>query len=269
MTIIQMPCFGRARVAAAVFAGFTLAASASPGAVADDQQSGDSTPSSLLQAWLAYENAVDVAWPYAYMQADTTQSTGEGAREDLFDEFDQLHWRLTHTGYDDLAATVTDWRTKLAEISVFRVPGDWSPSFLLSHPNQQPPIDRIAAIGSCDVPDHVGVWSAAGYEDIPWHTGMQISDIERRVPALRKGSSPEISVVDVYGHIDHYGVQAWNYADGPVSPGTQVVASLPLKGEAFQWIRDSMADLLAHSPSGVDCRQEKMIGDSDRDEAGS
>jgi hypothetical protein len=215
-------------------------------------------PSSLLKAWLAFPNISDVAWPYSYIRADATQQSQQGARRDLFNEYKRLSWRLHDDGYPQLTSAVSAWQKRLAAIDKFRQPGDWSPSFLLSHVNQNPPISSIAAIGACDVPSTVTVWDATGVHALPWHSGMKLSTVEKAMPATRKGSAPEIAVVDPYGNIDHYGVQAWNYADGPVSPGTQVVASLPLKGAAFVWIRDAMAQLLAHSPSGNDCRERVL-----------
>lgn len=216
-------------------------------------------PESLVQAWLAFPKMSAVAWPYAYIRTEATQSSQEGARKDLFDEYERLVWRLKDDRYPQLAKAVAAWKHRLSAIDHFRVPGKWSPSYLMSHVNRKPPVDRIAALGACRAPTTVSVWDARGVRDIAWQPGMQLSDVERAAPATRQGSAPEIAVVDPYGRIDHYGVQAWNYADGPVAPGSQIVASLPLKGSAFTWIRDAMADILAHAPSGIDCREQALM----------
>jgi len=211
---------------------------------------------SLVQAWLAFPDLVDVAWPYAYIRADITEQSQKGARQDLLDEFDRLDWRLRDSGYPKLESSVDQWRKALTADDLFRTPGDWSPAFLLSNVNQNPPLAHIAALGACTPPTFVTVWDADGVRRIEWQSSMQISDVERRAPALRKGSAGEIAVIDPYGRIDRYGVQAWNYADGPIAPGSHVIASLPLKGKAFVWIRDAMAELIAHRPSGIDCREQ-------------
>lgn len=231
-----------------------LLALCSSGVVQAAQPSG-----TLIQAWLSFPDAADIAWPYAYIRAEQTRDSQEGARKDLFDEYERLRWRLEDDRYPQLVKAVKAWKSRLAAMSAFRVPGNWSPSFLMSHVNQRPPIDDVAALGACQVPDSIAVWDAKGVRDITWQSGMQLSDVEDMAPALRQGSAPDIAVVDPYGRIDHYGVQAWNYADGPVAPGSQIVASLPLKGSAFVWIRDAMADVLAHTPSGIDCREVPLI----------
>lgn len=223
-------------------------------------------PSSLVNAWLALPNISGVAWPYAYIRADATRDSQQGARRDLFAEYERLLWRLDDDGYPHLADAVRAWQKWLSKIDLFREPGDWSPSFLLSHINQNPPVDRIAAIGVCDVPATVTVWDSKGVHSIEWQSGMKLSDVEKLMPATRKGSLPEVSVVDSYGHIDHYGVQAWNYADESLAPGSHVVASLPLKGSAFKWIGDAMTDLLAHSPSGLNCREHMFTHAAQSDE---
>lgn len=220
----------------------------------------ESAPVTLIQAWLAFPEPSDVAWPYAYIRADDTHVGESGARQDLLDEYDRLLWRLEDGGYTKLADSVKAWKAKLTAIDAFRTPGDWSPAYLMAHVNKNPPIARVVALGACQVPDTVTVWDADGVRDIVWQSSMRLSDIEKIAPATRDGSAPEITVVGPYGDIDHYGVQAWNYADGPVAPGSQIVASLPLKGAAFVWIRDAMATLLAHVPSGTDCREVKLAG---------
>lgn len=240
--------FGRCQLA--IIGGALLCSSGVAGAA--------QSPDSLVQAWLAFPAVSEVAWPYAYIRTEATQSSQAGARQDLFDEYERLGWRLQDDRYPQLAKAVAAWKQRLAAIDHFRVPGNWSPSYLMSHDNRKPPVERIAALGACQAPTTVSVWDARGVRDIAWQPGMKLSDVEREAPATRQGSASEVAVVDPYGRIDHYGVQAWNYADGPVAPGSQIVASLPLEGSAFVWIRDAMADLLAHAPSGANCREQVL-----------
>ncbi|MES1935652.1 hypothetical protein C27AD_04837 [Salinisphaera hydrothermalis C27AD] len=63
-----------------------------------------------------------------------------------------------------------------------------------------------------------------------------------------------MAVISPRGHVDHYGVAAWNYADTDLLPGTRVVGAIDLKGAVFPWMRDEIAGLLAHTPSGAACR---------------
>lgn len=252
----------------ALGAVFTVLLTSAPALAAQTTSTNDQ-PAHLIDAWLSFPDAVDIQPPYTYLSAVETGENTTEARQDILDEFKRLRWRLKDGGYSTLVNTLDQWRARLNGYETFREPGDWSPAFLLSHPNRQPPIDEVAAIGACDVPTTVGVWSAAGYDQITWHSGLRLSDIEDRVPATRHGARPMIALVDPLGHVDHYGVQAWNYADTQVAPGSQVVASLPLGGEAFAWIRDSMANLLAHVPSGVNCRQQTISGEAVSAQAGS
>ena len=219
------------------------------------------TPSSLLDAWLGFPAASDIVPPYAFIRADESAERLDGAREDLIAEFKRLRWRLDEGGYARYVAALDAWQAGIGQRDRSRVPGDWSPSYLLSHPNSRPPVERVVAIGACDVPDTLGVWSSAGHEQIAWQSGLRLSDLYKQVPAVRDGTTGFVSVVTPDGQVNRYGTQAWNYADGVLSPGAQVVSSFPLSGQVFGWMQDAMADYLAHTPSGVNCREQDLSGE--------
>ncbi|AWN17544.1 capsule biosynthesis GfcC family protein [Salinisphaera sp. LB1] len=222
------------------------------GLQAQTTASGNKT--SLIEAWLSMPNVGQVAWPYAFIRARSTDATEKRRRSDLFDQFKQLQWRLKRQGYPGLVKAVHQWQIQLAKTHHYRQPGDWSPAWLMAHPNQQPPVSRVAAIGYCRVPDTVQVWDAVGVHRVAWQPGLRLSDLLRRDPNLKGGSTDEVALVSPSGHVDHYGVAAWNYADTELTPGMRIVGAIDLKGAVFPWMRDAIADLVAHMPVGRKCR---------------
>lgn len=209
---------------------------------------------SLISAWLALPNVDQIAWPYAFIRADSTDQSEQTHRSDLFDQFDQLTWRLNEDGYPQLAKAVDQWKHQLKQTDHYRQPGDWSPSWLMAHPNRRPPVARVAAIGYCGTPDTVEVWDMAGVHRVTWKPGLHLSDLLGRDSSLKGGSTDEVAVVWPQGNVDHYGVAAWNYADTGLAPGTRIVGAIDLKGAVFPWMRDAIAGLLAHTPAGKNCR---------------
>lgn len=220
---------------------------------------------SLIDAWLALPGVGQVAWPYAYISADSTDQNEKTHRGDLFDQFDQLRWRLDDNGYAKLAETVTHWKSELAKADQYRLPGDWSPSWLMAHPNQRPPVARISSIGYCEAPDTVQVWDTDGVHQVAWKPGLRLSDLLARDPHLTGGTSDEVAIVWPHGDLDHYGVAAWNYADTELMPGTRVVGAIDLKGDVFPWMRDAIAGLLAHTPAGTNCRSFPLNASASHD----
>ncbi|MES1956126.1 hypothetical protein SAHY_16152 [Salinisphaera hydrothermalis EPR70] len=200
-------------------------------------------------------NVGQVAWPYAFISAESTDESEQARRSDLFDQFEQLKWRLGEGGYAQLVKTVSQWKAELSKTQHYRQPGDWSPAWLLAHPHERPPAARIVALGYCQTPDTVQIWDEDGVHRVGWKPGLRLSDLLSEDPALKGGSSDEVAVVSPRGNVDHYGVAAWNYADTDLLPGTRVVGAIDLKGAVFPWMRDAIAGLLAHTPSGEACRR--------------
>lgn len=209
---------------------------------------------SLIDAWLAVPNVGQISWPYAFIRADGTDESEKARRADLFDQFDQLEWRLGEKGYSRLAKTVTLWKQQLSKTHHYRQPGDWSPAWLMAHPHERPPVKRIKALGYCNIPNTIQVWDEAGVHRVAWKPDLRLSNLLTDDHKLKGGSTDEVAVVSPRGNIDHYGVAAWNYADTDLVPGTRVVGAIDLKGAVFPWMRDAIAELLAHTPAGVACR---------------
>ncbi|WP_423823851.1 capsule biosynthesis GfcC family protein [Salinisphaera sp. SPP-AMP-43] len=209
---------------------------------------------SLIDAWLSLPNVGEIAWPYAYMRASNTSDSQKAHRADLFEQFEQLRWRLNDGGYSQLANAISSWKNELLKTDDYRQPGDWSPSWLMSHPNKRPPVSRIAAIGYCDAPNTIRVWDAVGVHRRNWQPGIRLSDLLEEDENLSGGSTDEVALVWPRGDIDHYGVAAWNYADTELTPGTNIIGAIDLKGAVFPWMRDAIAGLLAHTPVGENCR---------------
>jgi len=218
-------------------------------------QAKTTSPAQLIKAWLTVPTIGQIAWPYAFIRARSTDTTQKSNRSALFKQFEQLRWRLKQKGYPGLVKAINQWQSQLAKTHHYRQPGDWSPAWLMAHPHQRPPVSHVAAIGYCRVPDWVQVWDTAGVHRVSWHPGLQLSDLLRRDSHLKGGTTGEVAVVSPDGHIDHYGVAAWNYADTQLTPGTRVVGAINLKGTVFPWVRDTIAELVAHTPVGNQCRR--------------
>ncbi|MES1926928.1 hypothetical protein [Salinisphaera sp. T31B1] len=249
-----------------VCASCALASLASTGAFAqalDDtigrEAAQPPTVSSLIAAWMAFPELDQVVWPYSYIRVAEDDERARQVRSDLGQELSTLAARLdAYGGRQPLRSTVKAWQKRLGTLSATRVPGDWSPASLMTRPYQRPPVSAITALGACRAPDWVEVWDANGIHRTDWRGGLTLSDLltDR---SLRSGSAGRVAIVDPYGQIIHRGVQAWNFADAPLAPGSRVIASLPLNGEAFPWIRDAIARVLAHAPPADDCREVQIL----------
>ncbi|MES1942014.1 hypothetical protein T5B8_17326 [Salinisphaera sp. T5B8] len=211
----------------------------------------------VLDAWLGFPDLADSDTPYTYLRADQTADNTRVKRQDLVRELDDLRWRLEAGGYAAFVQALDQWKTQLAAIRVFREPGDWSPAWLMANPHRNPPISRVAAIGACDAPDWVEIWSGQGIERTPWHTDLMLSDLAAS-GVMDVDGVRVVSVVAPDGRVRRLGQAADNYSDSELLPGTRVVVPLPLKGEAFPWIRDTIAQVLAHAPSGQDCTEMRF-----------
>lgn len=223
--------------------------------------SAQATPG-VLQAWLSFPDVGEVEWPYAYLRFRTTQSMQNSRREDLFAEFKRLSWRLENGRHQSFMGAIDQWRAQLEAQTSYREPGDWSPAWLMAHPHRSPPLSNVAAIGACPAPAWVEVWDSTGIERIPWRGGLRISDLARHGGPLQLRGVDQVALVTPEGAVRHYGQAAYNYSDVEVIPGTRVVAALPLSGDAFPWIRDAIANLLAHSPVETACREMKIVQDA-------
>ncbi|WP_353221186.1 hypothetical protein [Salinisphaera sp. S4-8] len=211
----------------------------------------------VLDAWLGFPGLAATDSPYTYLRADQTAENTRIRRQDLDRELDDLRWRLEAGGYAGFVQAVDQWKTQLAAIRVFREPGDWGPAWLMANPHRNPPIDRIAAIGACSTPDWVEVWSGQGIQRTPWRTDLMLSDLADSGVMNTRGVRV-VSVVAPDGQVRRLGQAADNYADTELLPGARVVVPLPLNGEAFPWIRDAIARILAHAPSGQDCTEMRF-----------
>ncbi|MES1932262.1 hypothetical protein T35B1_06620 [Salinisphaera shabanensis T35B1] len=255
--------YWRARgvLVSSVFAACLLAAAHAGAAGVDDSTASDASQSAgfstVLEAWLGFPGLAQSSAPYTYLRATRTADKVEAKRQDLIRELDDLRWRLQGRGYGTFVQAVDQWKSKLATSGVFREPGDWSPAWLMAHPHRNPPISHVAAIGACAVPDWVEVWSGKGVTRTPWHTRMTLSDLAKNDVIDLDGISI-VSVVAPTGEVQRLGQAAFNYSDSELLPGSRVVLPLPLGGEAFAWIRDTIAQLLAHAPAGENCKEMRF-----------
>lgn len=216
----------------------------------------------LLMAWLSQPSLTERPAPYQYMRSATVAEHAAGLQQALLQEFDDLSWRLESAGYAQLNTTVEAWRARINDLTSFRSPGLWGPAALMAYPTKMPPFERVAAIGACLMPDWVEVWDRHGVRRVDWRQAQSLSDLLRNAD-LDVGKVGRAIVVRPEGTVQSYGAQAWNFHDTSITPGSRVVAALPLKGEAFAWIQETTADVLAHAPSGVDCKEAALVQQDD------
>ncbi len=224
-------------------------------AFAQDQAQPVPRDITLIDLWLAFPGTTDIAWPYSYVRLDSTDEMQQARKSDLFKQLDELDWRLENGRYRSFRPAIAQWQAVIERMSSSRVPGSWSPAWLMAHPHQSPPVSSLVALGACDVPSWVEVWDSKGVARVPWRSGLTLSELTRDIHPVDAGPSDQVAVVGSGGHVDHYGVAAWNFADTRLVPGARVVAALPLKGEGLIWIRDAIARVLAHGVPGDGCRE--------------
>ena len=219
----------------------------------------------LLQAWLAYPDLASVDWPYAYIREIDAADTARRIKRDLLGELDNLSWRLEEMGYVRPVETVAAWRRRIESLQAFRLPGDWGAAQLLAQPEHNVPLSRISAIGSCQPPNWVEVWDVQGIRRLDWPSARSLGDLVDDDVISATGDG-QVAVVTPMGHVVHRGIQAWNYTDMDLMPGSRVIVALPFKGDAFPWIRDAIARLTARTPTGTECRESEFRQDSARHE---
>ena len=225
------------------------------GCGAANAQSGEPT---LLSAWLSQPVLSERQASFQYMRGVHVNDQVIERRDALVQEFDDLSWRLEGAGYDRMNATVKEWETRISGLEVFRTPGSWGPASLIAQPSKMPPFDRVDAIGACVAPQWIEVWDSHGIRRVDWQKAQSLAVLLKRVE-IDVGSVGRVMVVSPEGAVRSHGAQAWNFNDTAIVPGSRVVAALPLQGKAFGWIQQTIADVLAHTPSGVECKEATLV----------
>lgn len=212
----------------------------------------------LINAWLAYPRLADVSAPYAFLRSAEMDEAAQRKRQTILKELDNLTWRLGDAGYSGYVDVIDQWRRHLEHVDVFRIPGRWDLAWLMAHPNHVPPANRVTALGSCVIPRWVEVWDQAGIHRYPWARQSTMSELLER-QSIDAGPEGRISVVSPDGDISSYGIQAWNFRDTSLAPGARLVVGLPLSGDVFPWLRKNIAQFLAYTPAGEDCRSLDLV----------
>lgn len=208
---------------------------------------------SLADAWLAYNARNDDGAPlYSFISLASTRSRATDKRKAIREELDNIDWRLENTGRVALRQTLQRWRQALSAVDSFRFPGRWDLASVLSRPLAVPPIERVATIGDCPPPEWIEVWDSRGVNRYRWQSNQSLSSLLNE-DKLDLGQAGRVAVVTPSGSITHFGLQAWNFTDATLVPGMRIIASLPLKGQAFPWLRDATARFLSYVPPGDGC----------------
>lgn len=194
----------------------------------------------LLDLWFALQASGPVYAPYAYMLQRDTVSRQSARKATLLKQLNNLMWRLDAAGHSALANALHQWRRHIREADDFRTPGHWGPTALLSRTGDSIPVASIAAIGACQIPSWIEVWSSDGVKRIIWRPSMHLSTLLSKGGILRHADADHVSVVTPYGRIVQRGIAAWNYEDIPLSPGMRIVVPLPLGSQASDWIQKTL-----------------------------
>lgn len=247
---------------AGLLAGLCCALS-SPGVAASaSSDSGATTvaaqPTSLLDLWFALQASGPVYAPYAYIRHRDTAAAQTARKKTLLNELDNLIWRLEAAGNSALADALSQWRQRIRKADDYRTPGHWGPAALLSSPRNGVPVSAVAAVGACQVPGWVEIWSAQGVQRVIWQPSMRLSTLLSKSKIFNDVAADYVTLVTPYGRTLKRGIAAWNYNDMPLSPGMRVVVPLPLGGQASAWIQKTLAEFLAHLLPGDACRQMNL-----------
>lgn len=237
-----------------LFSGQAIAASdAGASASASAQHS-----TTLLDLWFALQESGPIYAPYAYIRHRDTRAAQGARKKALLEEIDNLIWRLEAAGASQLAGALGQWRRRIQEADDYRTPGQWGPAALLSNPRNGVPVSSIAAIGACQVPTWVEIWSAQGTQRIFWESGMRLSTLLSERGPLHGVNADHVTLVTPYGRTLRRGIAGWNFHDASLSPGMRIVAPLPLGGQASAWIEESLSEFLAHLLPADSCRQMNL-----------
>lgn len=235
-----------------LFSGQVMAAAETDSATPAQHQT------TLLDLWFKLQASGPVYAPYAYIRHRDTQAAQGSRKKALLEEIDNLIWRLEAAGGSQLAAALGQWRRRIEEADDYRTPGQWGPAALLSNPRNGVPVSAIAAIGACEVPGWIEVWSARGTQRIFWESGMRLSTLLSEGSVLYGVNADHVTLVTPYGRTVRRGIAGWNFHDAPLTPGMRIVVPLPLGGQASAWIEKTLSEFLAHVLPADSCRQMNL-----------
>lgn len=229
-------------------------------AAADGRAEATSTGAmpTLLDLWFTLQASGPIYAPYAYIRHRDTQAKQAARKRTLLEEIGNLTWRLEAAGSSALADAMGQWQRHLRAADTYRTPGHWGPAALLSGARNGVPVTAIAAVGACQVPTWVEVWSAQGVQRVRWQPGMHLSALLDEDSVLADTVAQHVTVVMPYGNTAEYGIAAWNFENPPLLPGMRVIVPLPLGGQAATWLQSELSEFLAHLVPADQCRQIKL-----------
>src|SRR5690625_4011121 len=242
----------------ALLAGLCLACSgvAYPATNADNTTR--ETGPALLNLWFVLQDSGPVYAPYAYIVHRKTRVVQTARQQTLLKELGGLIWRLRASGNAALASAMGEWRQRIQAGSNYRTPGRWGPAALMSSPRNGVPVSAVAALGACQVPNWIEVWSAQGVQRIKWRPEMRLSTLLSANGILHGLDADSVTLVTPYGSILQRGVAAWDFHDIPLTPGMRIVVPMPVAGEVSVWMQKALPEYLAHLLPGDHCRRLKL-----------
>lgn len=213
---------------------------------------------SLLSLWFMLQEYQQVAPPYAWIRPKQTALQQEQQRTKLLTNLQQLA-----SQHPALAPSLNQWRTQLLAATKWREPGLWGPITLMTHYRKDVPVNTLAAIGACAVPNWIEIWSAQGVSRLPWQPGQHLSDLLAHDGKLHDTNADWAMLVLPWGEEQKHGIAAWNLDDAELLAGTRLVLAPPIDKPLSAKLTRALADYLAHLLPGDNCQQLKLDNKAD------
>ncbi|MDN5937508.1 MAG: hypothetical protein L0H83_02475 [Salinisphaera sp.] len=225
------------------------------GGVARAAAGADQDRPSLLAVWFALQASGPIYPPYAYIRHRDTQAAQTARKQRLLEELDDLVWYLDTAGNAALTQALGQWQDQIRGADDYRSPGHWGAAALLSSPRNGVPLSVVAAVGACQVPNWIEIWSAQGVQRIDWQPRMRLSSLLAHSAVVQQARAQTVTLVTPFGATVDRGIAPWNHQDIPLVPGMRIVVPLPLEGQVAVWLQKTLPAFLAHLLPADKCRQ--------------
>jgi hypothetical protein len=213
---------------------------------------------SLLPLWFELQAHTDIQPPYAWIRHRDTQTRQDTQKRQLLAGLQHLADQ-----HPALNQAMSQWSARLLAVSDWREPGHWGASDLMTSDRKGVPATHLSAIGACDPPDWIEVWSTAGVTRLPWQPAMRLGPLFARKGTLHDIKADWATLVLPWGETQKRGVAAWNLDDTQLLPGTRLLLTPIASQRAAKELTQQLADLLAHLLPGDTCHQLLIEPDKD------
>ncbi|WP_146218734.1 hypothetical protein [Halomonas sp. LBP4] len=208
----------------------------------------------LSEHWLSRGSQPDhPAFAY-YLRRDHLEPHRRQALR-LREELVTLANRMKLDGQPSVANALTDWQTSVDALyrQGSRTPARADLTALLASPRHDPRLSTLAAVGQCEPPDWVELWTFGGVTRRPWSPGLTLPQALRDQPDGHWRAAAEAWVVGPQSPPRRLGIAAWNAESSPLVPGSRVALLLPDESLEADWVNRTLPEFLATRLPGDAC----------------